>query len=91
MFASRIVLRNRLQGQADHGELGVPVGPGRSRQQRRRRVGDPRHAQLEQVMAQAPLERDHAQAVHDRLGRILVGQMPDNEVREVEAEPDAQL
>src|SRR5437868_1918727 len=42
-------------------------------------------------MAHALLERDHAQAVHHRLGRVTVGQVPDREVREVEAEPDHQL
>ncbi len=37
------------------------------------------------------LERDHAQAVHDRPTGVPVGQVPDGEVREVEAKPDPEL
>ena len=61
------------QRQADHRELRVPVGPRRGRQQELRRVGDPLHAELEEVVGHMLLERDHAQAVHDGLGGVLVG------------------
>ncbi len=37
------------------------------------------------------LERDHADAVHDRLRRIAVREAPDAEVAQIEADPDHEL
>jgi hypothetical protein len=77
MFASRIVLRKRLNASCG--------------QKQRGGVRDPLDGQFEEVMRYPLLEGDHAQAVHEGLACVAVDEVPHSEVREIEPEPDDEL
>src|SRR5439155_16866362 len=69
----------------------VPVGPGCSRQQDIRGVGNPLGRLLEEMAREPLLEVDHPEAVDDRPRGVAIDEAPDAQVADVESDPEDDL